>query len=75
MLSLHSLELAHAIVRDRLQQAADDALAQQVAAASRRPSRSHTARVWIANGLRATALRLDPSLCCEPCLTVVPVPR
>ena len=69
MLSLQSLDLAQDIIRERLRQAAADALGQQL------PPTSRSLRHHIAGGLRALAIRLDPSLSCEPRLAVVPFPR
>jgi hypothetical protein len=75
MLSPQSFDLAQDAVRERLRRAAHDALVQQAKAAATSPSTSRLARLWIANGLRAMAVRLDPSICCEPSLAVVPFPR
>jgi hypothetical protein len=69
MLGLQSLDIAHDIIRERLQQAAADALGQQV------PSTSRSLRQEIARGLRALAVHLDPSLSGEARLAIVPFPR
>jgi hypothetical protein len=87
MLNLQSFDLAQETVRERLQLAAYDALADQLAAASTRPSPISATRLLLASGLRALAVRLDPTNAagqrveglsardCEPCLVVVPLPR
>jgi hypothetical protein len=65
MLSQPSLDLVQLLVRERLQQAANDALAHQVSLArpSLRPRLAHT--------LRDLAIRLDPTLRCEPALATL----
>jgi len=61
--------LANEIVRRHLQQAAHNALVDQLPrTAGRRPD--VVARQYLANGLRALATRLDPCLACEPSLVV-----
>jgi hypothetical protein len=69
MLTPLALDLARATIHDRLQQAARDALADQLRRT--RPARtaapfrlawpSVTPRHWLADGLRGLAARLDPS--------------
>jgi hypothetical protein len=68
-----ALELAHFDSQERMQHAARAALAAQLrsATSSRRPS----ARVRLATGLRDLAVRLDPSLACEPRLAIMTNPR
>ena len=70
MLTPIALDLAHAVIRDRLQQAAREALADQLrrspsAASASRPglavARAVAPRHWLASGLRGVAARLDPS--------------
>lgn len=70
MLTPMSLDLAHAVIRDRLQQASRAALADQLRhSPSARPAsrprlalaRAVAPRHWLANGLRGVAARLDPS--------------
>jgi hypothetical protein len=67
MLSPQSFEVAQALVHERLAQAASAAVAAQVAP---QPTLLPVvaARHYLAGRLRALALRLDPSACCEPCL-------
>ncbi len=74
MLSPLSLELfANDVIRDRLDQAAQDALAAQLPHSP--PFRSFrpdvAARQLLASGLRALATRLDPCLVAEPDFVVV----
>ena len=69
MLTPLALDLAHATIRDRLQQAAREARADQArhtrpAAPQARfglPVRAVAPRHWLATGLRGVAARLDPS--------------
>jgi hypothetical protein len=69
MLTPIGLELAHAVIHDRLQQAARDALADELrrlpsARPASRPSLALAAaapRHWMASALRGAAARLDPS--------------
>jgi hypothetical protein len=69
MLTPLALDLARATIRDRLQQAARDALASQLRRTrSPRPAARFglarplvTPRHWLADGLRGLAARLDPS--------------
>jgi hypothetical protein len=69
MMSQLNLDLAQALVRDRLQQAANDALAHEASAL--KPA----LRPRFAQTLRDLAVRLDPTLACEPCLPVVAAMR
>jgi hypothetical protein len=70
MLTPMALDLAHAVIRDRLQQAARDRLADRLrhspsAGATSRPglvvAGAVAPRHWLASGLRSVAARLDPS--------------
>ena len=70
MLTPITLDLAHAVIRDRLQQAAREALADQLrhSPSGGRASRPSLAlphavapRHWLASGLRGVAARLDPN--------------
>ena len=65
MMSQLNLDLAQLLVRERLHQAANDALAHQ-ASALKPPL-----RLRLAQTLRDLAVRLDPSVACEPCLAIV----
>jgi hypothetical protein len=76
-----ALELAHMLIRERLELAAREALANQLPAAGRLPASasapafaplrlSAAARLSLASGLRSLAVRLDPSLACEASLVV-----
>ncbi len=76
MQSLQSLDVAHSLIQDRLRRAAQEALADQVTASAHNlvttPSLvPATARARVASALRSLAVRLDPSLDCEPCVAVV----
>ena len=82
MQSLQSLDVAHSLIQDRLRRAAQEALADQVTAsahnlvttpAATTPSvvPAAAARARVASALRSLAVRLDPSLDCEPCVAVV----
>ena len=63
--------LASDIVRRNLQQAAQDALADQLPRSAALPSRIDVAvRHQLASGLRVLATRLDPAIDCEPSLVV-----
>jgi hypothetical protein len=75
-----SLDLAHAVIDERLEYAAQDALADQVrhaASASRSSSpfwsflASLAPRHWLAGGLRWVAARLDPTVCHDAPLIVL----
>ena len=64
-------DLADAIMRERLQQAAQQALLAQLPAAERRSSLNHLPaliRRSVAGGLRGLALRRDHSPVCQPVL-------
>ena len=64
-------DLADAIVRDRLQQAAQQALLAQLPAAERPSSLDHLPaliRQSVAGGLRGLAMRRDGSPDCQPVL-------
>jgi hypothetical protein len=70
-----ALELAHMLIRERLELAAREALANQLPAAGRLPASAPlrlpaAARLSLASGLRSLAVRLDPSLACEASLVV-----
>jgi len=61
------------LIRERLQWAANDALARQASSGAERSANDDVTtlerlRLRLALGLRGLALRLDPSLACEPCL-------
>jgi transcriptional regulator GlxA family with amidase domain len=77
MQSLQSIDLAHALIQERLSRAAQRALAKQLVPSAARntfgvPARVPAfARARIASALRSLAVRLDPSLDCEPRLAVV----
>jgi len=85
-----SLEIAHELIRERLQEAAHDALLERLSASASATSRSApggTIRLSLAAALRALAIRLDPSSAAEslvgrtsgptgePCLAVLPTTR
>ena len=68
MLTLLGLDVAHDTITDRLQQAARDALADQLRQTRSAPSevpfglpRRAAPRHWLASGLRGLAAHLDPS--------------
>jgi hypothetical protein len=66
-----SLEIyAQDLIRSRLNEAAQDALADQLPHASLFEP-AFAARQHLANGLLALAVRLDPCVVCEPNLVVV----
>jgi hypothetical protein len=79
MLTPLALEHAHAVIRDRLQQAARDALADQLRPApAARPARDGrrllavaAPRHWLALGLRGLASRLDPCVSADTPLVVL----
>jgi hypothetical protein len=62
--------LANDLVHRHLQQAAQDALANQLPRSSARRV-DVAARQYLADALRALATRLDPCLACEPSLVSV----
>jgi hypothetical protein len=62
-------DVAKAIVRERLQDAAHQALIAQLPAADRPTPLGHLAmlvRQSVGGGLRGLTVRLDPSLDCQP---------
>lgn len=65
-----ALDYASDLVRERIQQAARDALADQLARQSPRPTLGLPVRPFLAAALRSVAARLDPSLACEVCVAV-----
>ena len=84
MLTPFALEHAHAVIHDRLDQAARDALADQARhlpaatsaarAAGARPGRllaMAAPRHWLALGLRGVASRLDPGVSPDTSLVVL----
>jgi hypothetical protein len=74
-----ALEHAHAVIRDRLHQAARDALAEQArhapaprpAPRRRRLLATAAPRHWLALGLRGLAARLDPGVSPDTSLVVL----
>jgi hypothetical protein len=84
LMSPFAVDHANELIRERIQRAANDALADEAALAhagrgSRAPAADVSRLVAAARGLVATSLRklatrLDPSVDCEPCLAV-PTPR
>jgi len=57
------------VIRSRLREAAEDAVAARVPRAPHRlPRPDLAARLRVANGLRALAIKLDPCSACEPAL-------
>ena len=70
MQSPFSLEVyAQDVIRDRIQYAAQATLAAQLPRAPR-PRPDLAARLRLANGLRALAIRLDPCSACEPSVVI-----
>ena len=70
MQSPFALEIyAQDMMRNRLHEAAQQALAAQLPH-SRTPRPDQAARLRLANGLRALAVRLDPCVLSDPALVV-----
>jgi hypothetical protein len=70
MQSPFALEVyAQDVIRDRIHDAAQASLVAQLPRAPR-PRPDLAARLRLANGLRALALRLDPCAACEPSLVI-----
>jgi hypothetical protein len=74
---LFALEVAHDLIRERLQEAANDALAARVGrrATGRTLRSGNPLRLRLAEALRGLAARLDPSPGCEPCLGILTTSR
>jgi hypothetical protein len=72
-----SLEVANDLIRERLQEAANDALADRLSARARARSSSFggSLRLRLAVALRRLAVRLDPSLGCDSSLAVLSTSR
>ena len=74
LISPQALDLAQLIVQERVQRAAAEALADSLAPHTSVVALTGAARLSLATSLRNLALRLDPSLGCEPNLAL-PKPR
>ena len=76
MQSLLAVDVAFQIMRDRQREAARNVLVAQARAATQpRLQEAHAAQVWLAQSLRRLAVRLDPSVVCEPCPPAIAIAR
>ena len=77
MQSMMALDLAHQLMRERRLEADRDALADMArrATTQARSQAPHAAQLWLAQGLRRLAIRLDPSVVCEPTSPAVAIAR
>jgi hypothetical protein len=73
LMSPIAYDLARLEVDKRLQEAARAALVAQLPSTPRHVTAvrvAAAARLSLATGLRSLAVRLDPTLACEPCLNI-----
>ena len=77
MQSMIALDLAHQIMREHQLEADRDALADMARRASSqaRSQAPHAAQLWLAQGLRRLAVRLDPRVVCEPTSPAIAIGR